>query len=49
MLVFNDRKNAFLNHLKDVMFSGPFTTLPKLFKKLFEDGLELVTTVSPLA
>ena len=49
MIVFNDRKNAFLNHLKDVMFSGPFTTLPKLFKKLFEDGLELVTTVSPLA
>ncbi|MDP7278389.1 MAG: hypothetical protein QGG39_00685 [Candidatus Poribacteria bacterium] len=49
MLVFNDRKNSFLNHLKDVMFSGSFTTLPKLFKKLFEDGLELITTVSPLA
>ena len=28
MIVFNDRKNSFLNHLKDVMFSGSFTTLP---------------------
>ena len=28
MLVFNDRKNSFLNHLKGVMFSGSFTTLP---------------------
>ena len=24
MLVFNDRKNSFLNHLKGVMFSGSF-------------------------
>ena len=28
MIVFNDRKNSFLNHLKGVMFSGSFTTLP---------------------
>ena len=31
MLVFNDRKNSFLNHLKGVMFSGSFTTLPKIY------------------
>ena len=30
MLVFNDRKNAFLNHLKGVMFSGSFTISPDL-------------------
>jgi len=31
MLVFNDRKNSFLNHLKGAMFSGSFTTLPFLY------------------
>jgi len=30
MIVFNDRKNSFLNHLKGVMFSGSFTISPDL-------------------
>ena len=30
MLVFNDRKNSFLNYLKGVMFSNSFTTTPKV-------------------
>ena len=29
MIVFNYRKNSFLNNLKGVMFSGSFTTLSK--------------------
>ena len=30
MLVFNDRKNSFLNYLKGIMFSNSFTTTPKV-------------------
>jgi len=37
MLVFNGRKNSFLNHLKGVMFSGSFTTLPLFLNAVVYD------------
>ena len=36
MIVYNYRKNSFLNNLKGVMFSGSFTTLPKIY---CDDGI----------